>query len=282
MEIDIRTVGISIATHNNERRASGFVYQQVNFWDIHESMTSGFSYSQYNFKGGYREGKNNLGNANIIFLDFDNGLSIEEAKDKFKKVSHCIVTTKSHRKDKNGVVCDRFRVAIPLNTPMNIPVSEYRDLLDTIYKRIGCVDPSTKDIARFFYSSPSDAYFCYGSSESFLDWTPFYRMMMLEKFNREKARKNTPKFVPSGRPQSNTLPADTTIETRGGVTTLGSLRATLSIGAKEQCKCVRGIDHGGYGRHHHSAFVYKSDNGNIYYRCMGARCESDGTLWCED
>lgn len=47
-------------------------------------------------------------------LDFDDGeMTLAEATKTFCDCIHAIGTTRSHQKDKLGVVCDRFRVAIP-------------------------------------------------------------------------------------------------------------------------------------------------------------------------
>ena len=53
-----------------------------------------------------------------IILDIDEGLTIEEAKEKFGRYRYLLYTTKSHRKEKHGVIADRFRIILPA---VNIP-----------------------------------------------------------------------------------------------------------------------------------------------------------------
>lgn len=56
--------------------------------------------------------KANFRFAEWFALDFDDGMTLEEAKETFQPFMHVIGTTKSHQKDKRGVVCDRFRVLL--------------------------------------------------------------------------------------------------------------------------------------------------------------------------
>jgi len=275
-------ITMSFADHNTVS-PKGFKSTNIDFWSVHEKITAGVAYSQYSFKDNYRIGTNNFGNINVLCLDFDDGMTIKEAQEKFKKVNHLIIVTKSHQKNKGGKICDRYRVILPLSTPMTIPVKEYPAMLDFIYRRIGSVDGSTKDIARFFFASPANAQYQYHVADKNLDWTVYYRMMMKEQYEKEEARKQQKKYEPrSGGVQSNTLPATTSIETRRGLRTLGGLRDELSIGDKVQCKCLNGFDHADLGNSHYSAFVRRADNGNIYYKCSGGRCSGEGLLWCED
>ena len=45
----------------------------------------------------------------LLVLDVDDGCTLSEALEVFKDFAHVVGTTKSHQKEKNGVVCDRFR-----------------------------------------------------------------------------------------------------------------------------------------------------------------------------
>lgn len=58
---------------------------------------------------------------NCIILDIDDGISIHKIQSMFKKYTYIIGTTKSHMKDKKGIVCERFRMIIPC---INIPTDD--------------------------------------------------------------------------------------------------------------------------------------------------------------
>lgn len=77
----------------------------------------------------HRNNKNFL-QTNLIVLDVDSGCTIEDAKQLFKSYTHIIGTTRSHQKDKNGLVCDRFRVILFLDKP----ITSSNDFKATWYK----------------------------------------------------------------------------------------------------------------------------------------------------
>lgn len=277
---------MSFANHNSVT-PSGFVPQDVSyFYDLHLKLSDGKAYSQYTFKDGYRKGENNTGSASMICLDFDDGLTIAEARKKFSNVKSLILTTRSHQKDKGGVKCDRFRVIIPLISPLSISTEDYPDFLNVLYKKVGGVDGSTKDLARFFFASPKDAEYYYSDSDRLLDWRPIYDKMLKErvseKLKRELVERQRGKDHKqyTGTP-SNTLPKDTMIETKQGTMTFATMRETMVDGETIPCKCIDGIDHGDLGKHHMSAMVKKS-NGNVFYHCSGGRCSHKESLWCEE
>lgn len=277
---------ISVANHNRANDPKGYQKTEVYFRDLHNYVIGDCAYSPYSFKGGYRKGENNEGGATVISLDFDSGLTIEAAKKVFFKYESLIVTTRSHQKQKGDEQpCDRFRVLLNLKSPLDIPVNEYPMFLDYLYGILKHVDPSTKDLARFYFASPLEAQWWYSDSSKKFDWTTVYEDMKrgkaLEKIQQhlDGYKQNTEKKEYSGEP-ANTLPEDTTFETKDGLFSFSDLRNTLTIGTKVECKCVDGIDHGGYGSAHRSAFIQKADNGNVFYSCSGGRCAHVGSLWC--
>lgn len=102
------------------------------------------------YEGNYRKRENFLG-AELIGLDFDSGLSLDEALVRFKNYWHVIGTTRSHQKEKDGKpACDRFRVILRLDQV----VREYKDYEHTVrllLKENPEADPAAKDAARQFF-----------------------------------------------------------------------------------------------------------------------------------
>ena len=100
-------------------------------------------------KGGHRLEKNFLGSY-ICALDFDAPYTpLDCAIAEFKDYSHIIATTKSHQKQKNGVVCDRYRVVLWWERLIT-DLAEYKfnlaKQIDNYYS-----DKACKDGARFFF-----------------------------------------------------------------------------------------------------------------------------------
>jgi hypothetical protein len=119
-------------------------------------VMSGFAYAAGKFKDGHRKNDNWLGCEDVLILDIDDGCSFAQACTIFDKYEHFIITSRSHQKEKNMVVCDRFRIFIHLKETINDLVLRdkfIRRVMDIYY----FVDKSTKDSGRFFYASPADA-----------------------------------------------------------------------------------------------------------------------------
>jgi hypothetical protein len=93
--------------------------------------------------------KDNFRLAEWIGLDFDEGLSIDEAKKIFEPHIHVIGTTKSHQVEKGGVKCDRFRVFLKLQTRIKSK-EEYEATVGWWIDTYGA-DKACRDAARFFW-----------------------------------------------------------------------------------------------------------------------------------
>lgn len=85
----------------------------------------------------------------LLVLDFDEGLRIEDAANRFCDCQHIIAPTKSH--DPEGE--HRFRVIIPLERPITHR-EEYEMYMRLTVERYDA-DPQCKDAARFYFPSTS-------------------------------------------------------------------------------------------------------------------------------
>jgi hypothetical protein len=74
----------------------------------------------YHLKDGHRCNSSWDG-ANLFFIDIDDGMTLAEAKEKFKESALLIHTTTNHQKEKKGVTCDRFRVMFALPKKVENP-----------------------------------------------------------------------------------------------------------------------------------------------------------------
>lgn len=84
-------------------------------------------------------------------LDFDDTLSIDEAIGIFKDYRAIIATTENHRKVKNGVYADRFRVIVPWERRITCR-DEYVHNMTLAIKEFGA-DQACKDAGRLFKPS---------------------------------------------------------------------------------------------------------------------------------
>lgn len=186
----IDTVNVSIANHNDEKNAHGFERKEIAWNDLLDVITMGKAYAPAGFKNGHRKNENYLGDTNVIFLDIDSGMTFKEAQELFKDLKCFMVTTRSHQKDKKGVICDRFRVCIKLDKPINLDTIEYKIAMQAIFDFFGNVDRSTKDPARFYFSSPIDSDVWFSQSENLFEWESVYKkaksIRMIEEMKRKE------------------------------------------------------------------------------------------------
>lgn len=133
--------------------ADGYIPYSLSLKDFSNVLVSRGNYSPFQYNNNYRKEINsNLDKCNCIMLDFDDGMTIYEAKLLFSQYKYIIATTKSHQKEKNGIICDRFRLILPTNrTFENITIDEYKMMMQILINRYGS-DNATKDIARFYYA----------------------------------------------------------------------------------------------------------------------------------
>jgi len=160
-------MNFTVANHNNAKNPNGFVhYQTVEFSDIPQMVMSGYCYCACKLKDEYRVDNNFEGFVDVLIIDIDDSCTIEQAKIIFKQYEYFIVTSKSHQKDKNGLVCDRFRVFLLLDKTI-----DDRKTMEEVYigfiNKYPFVDVKCKNVSRFFYSSPSDALVFYNKGRKY-------------------------------------------------------------------------------------------------------------------
>ena len=113
--------------------------KNIKFEQLHRMVSSDYrQYSPFLFKDGTKKSENwNNDNQNILILDIDDGLTIDKAKETFKCFKYFICTTKSHQKEKKGLVCDRFRIILPIiNNPIGDDYFSYMRNLEKMFSFI--------------------------------------------------------------------------------------------------------------------------------------------------
>jgi len=184
------TISISIANHNDQFNPRGFKKEIFSWDELVDVMSMGKAYSPSFFKDDYRKSSNYIGGNEVVFLDIDDGMTLEQAKKTFKDYQSIIVTTKSHQKEKHGVINDRFRVALKLKEPIMLNADDYRTAMQAIFDFFGSVaDKATKDPARFFFSSPLDCEVHYTKGTKLFDWKPIYQkvksLQLIDLYERQ-------------------------------------------------------------------------------------------------
>jgi len=104
------------------------------------------------FESGEAKNDNWLGQCFLI-LDVDDGLTLEEAKKRFSGYECVIATTRNHQKEKNGEVCDRFRVLLPTAEPIECDKETYTEAMSYLLSNeFSFADKACKDVSRIFFT----------------------------------------------------------------------------------------------------------------------------------
>jgi len=129
--------------------------------DFHRVITkSGVCYSAHCFENGYRKKDNTIQGFDLLMLDIDEGTPLEIAKVLLEEYTYLIATTKSHQKEKNGVVCDRYRIILPMANRLELDPEQYSKFMNNIMEDLPLeLDRACKDSARFFYGAEGEYFY---------------------------------------------------------------------------------------------------------------------------
>lgn len=115
---------------NYDKTLSNWKHKDVNWNDVYKLMSSSkIQYSCYTWRNGFKTPKNfSQELQDCIILDVDDGKSIHSFQKEFGEYKYCLATTKSHQKDKKGLICDRYRVIFPAINVSKEPNIYFRSL----------------------------------------------------------------------------------------------------------------------------------------------------------
>ncbi len=190
-KIEVQTpslIKLSVSTHE----ANNYIPVKVEFTDLHNTANSNMYYSAGQFSDNHRSLKNWLGFCNIAIFDYDSNISILQAQEYYKEYTHLITTTKSHQKEKNGIICDRFRVFLPLLVEFKGNKDEYKQVLKAIDAHFtnSKADQPVIEASRFYFGHPDGEHF-YNITHKLVDWRPFYKQETAKP--KQESKKATPK-----------------------------------------------------------------------------------------
>jgi len=165
---------VSVNADMSYTKPSGFIKKQGRFENLHKIVCNEFRYSAGTFKDEYINDANYLKEQNLIIIDVDEGMTIEEAKRLFSSHIYMIATTKSHQKDKSGIVCDRFRIILPTSSVFHLEPSVYKEMYVNIMNTLGIdsYDEKCKNASRWYYGVKGAKYW-YNMDGEMLDIRPF-------------------------------------------------------------------------------------------------------------
>ena len=100
-----------------------------------------------------RNSNNFIGIENAIAFDIDGSISIEDAVVLLSNFKYIIYTTRSHQKEKGGIICDRFRIVLPAKHTFNVTPEQHKQLYKNIADALGLTmaDVSCFNAGRLFF-----------------------------------------------------------------------------------------------------------------------------------
>ncbi len=180
---------ISYKAGLNEKDPTGFKEYRVPLDMAAEIVTTAGQYSAAPFRDEYRDAEHALPGAELVILDYDDGLTVADALSMFCQYIGFIATTKSHGKEKNGVVCDRFRVILPARSPIMLDAENFRSMMKEVINHYG-PDKACCNIARMYYGFVG-AEVVFLDGYQLFDWKPFYQ---LAQDQEQQRRQQQPRF----------------------------------------------------------------------------------------
>lgn len=164
--LDKMIISTSVNTSQRPEMEINFKSQEVPFFGpgmtIESLVTSKVqSYCLNHFEStdrapnGHRKKEYVVPGQNMIAWDIDEGMSIQDMQNILSEYQYILYTTKSHQKEKNGIICDRFRVIMPTKTTFYVDPEEHKGLYENISTVLGIpsYDVATRNQGRLWFTN---------------------------------------------------------------------------------------------------------------------------------
>jgi len=168
----------------NEKEPSGFRAYRLPLDRVADMVRSAGQYSAVQFRDGYRDAAHAIPFSELIILDYDDGVALCNAVGMFRQYIGIVATTRSHQKEKHGVVCDRFRVILPTLRPVKLEAIEFRKMMKEVILHYG-TDKACSDMSRMYYGFPGAEVFFLEGCQLF-DWESFYQSALDKERQRQQ------------------------------------------------------------------------------------------------
>jgi len=160
--IDLNKIIVSIPKVDKKEKTTDYISMEVPFFGENQSVErlvksdKVSNFCLVHFENGKRKSDKTIEGQNCIGIDVDNGITLQETIEKLKDYVYLIYTTKSHQKDKGGLVCDRFRILLPTKTKFFVDNERHKELITNVCEAlsVGSYDVSTRNQDRLWFTNP--------------------------------------------------------------------------------------------------------------------------------
>ena len=216
---------------------SGWKANEFKFNDIHKFLCGDKECAilACELTDGIRRDDNANGNIQFIAIDFDDGITLEDGLKRFENYEYFAYTTRNHMKDKNGKVCDRFRIVLPIERELMLDKHQFKNMYSKIIALIAPeADKSCTNISRMFFNSTNADYY-------YNDGNLFKAQYFLDENKTEKVYSNRTKLDGSGLKDYFLSEVDIVNTTRtGGINMLSracfATKDSMGMHSKEEAK----------------------------------------------
>ena len=161
-ESNLNKVIVSYPKVDKREKTTEYISVEIPFFGSSQSLESLVvsdkvsNFCLVHFKDGKRKSVNSIENQNCIGIDVDYGISLNEVIDLLRDYTYIIYTTKSHQKEKDGLVNDRFRILLPAKTYFNVDNERHKELISNVCEAlgVGSYDVSTRNQDRLWFTNP--------------------------------------------------------------------------------------------------------------------------------
>lgn len=162
---DENCIEISIShDKKNTHPTENYEFRNINMKELEYEIKQNSAFCGSKLNDGYRNDANCLGGQKTLWLDFENDLSVDDAKKIFKDYWYVIYTTKKHRTKGYG---DRFRVILRLEDEMPNNIDDFKRVMQNIIKEFGA-DGQCCNISRYYWGNPKAEF--YHQNGAYFDW----------------------------------------------------------------------------------------------------------------
>jgi len=166
-------------------------FLRLSNFDLFQEIITTHAWSPIIWKNDYAR-TDNFEFSDFLVLDFDEPGSetLDDINNSLSDHKRIIATTRSHQIEKNGIVCDRFRLIVPWDKRIT-DYKIYRANYEKVLSKYDWADKSCLDGARFFFPSKKVIY---------LDRDAEYKWEITETIPIlpvEKVEKKIPREIPS-------------------------------------------------------------------------------------
>ncbi len=122
---------------------------------------------------GNRKEDNAIAGFNMIVLDIDDGVPLHQARELLAEYKALFYTTRHHQVDKNGKVCDRYRILLPTNYVLELDHKDHKEFMKAVYDWLPFpVDDQTGQRARKWLSNAGQHFYQDGELFDVLPFIP--------------------------------------------------------------------------------------------------------------